>query len=95
MNTMRVVLTGHWASGRRTKSPMNSRLAANSLGTKLPNTHSPGDTEKGDRSPGAENHIQPCADIGEQVTRSTGRCNTPLVIWSDGAFQQDGIFVGL
>ena len=32
-NTMRVVLTGRWARGRRTKSPMSSRLAANSLGT--------------------------------------------------------------
>jgi hypothetical protein len=30
--------------------PMNSRLAANSLANKLPKTHSPGDTEKGDRS---------------------------------------------
>jgi hypothetical protein len=29
---------------------MNSRLAANSLANKLPKTHSPGDTEKGDRS---------------------------------------------
>jgi hypothetical protein len=32
------------------KSPMSSRLAADSLGTKLPKTHSPGDTGKVDRS---------------------------------------------
>jgi hypothetical protein len=30
--------------------PVNSRLAANSLANKLPKTHSPGDTGKGDRS---------------------------------------------
>jgi hypothetical protein len=46
-NIMRVVLTGRWVRGRRTKSPMSSRLAANSLANKLPMTHSPGDTGKG------------------------------------------------
>src|ERR1700676_2227324 len=47
---MRAVLTGRWARGHRTKSPVNSRLAANSLANKLPKTHSPRDTGKGDRS---------------------------------------------
>src|ERR1700694_6339103 len=47
---MRAVLTGRWARGHRTKSPVSSRLAANSLANKLPKTHSPGDTGKGDRS---------------------------------------------
>src|SRR5271167_1489602 len=50
---MRVVLTGRWARGRHTKSLVNSRLAANSQAPKLPKTHSPGDTGKGDRSAGA------------------------------------------
>src|ERR1700730_8210085 len=47
---MRVVLTGLMARGRRTKSPRNSRLAANSLTPKPPETHSVRDPEKGDRS---------------------------------------------
>src|SRR5487761_7007 len=49
-NTMRVALTGRWARGHRTKSPVSSRLAANSLANKLPKTHSRSDTGKGDRS---------------------------------------------
>jgi hypothetical protein len=50
-NTMRVVLTGRWARGRRTKSLVNSRLAENSQAPNPPKTHCPGDTGKGDRSP--------------------------------------------
>jgi hypothetical protein len=42
------------ARGRRTKSPVSSRLAANFLANKLPKTHFPGDTGKGDRSNGPE-----------------------------------------
>jgi len=36
---MRVVLTGYWARGRRTNSPMKSRLAAISWASKQPETH--------------------------------------------------------
>src|SRR5487761_512667 len=56
-NIMRVALTGRWARGHRTKSPVSSRLAANSLANKLPKTHSRSDTGKGDRSPTPGTHI--------------------------------------
>ena len=63
-NMMRVVLTGRWARGRRTKSPISSRLAANLLGTKLPKTHSPRDTEKEDRSLDAKSYSGLCGFRG-------------------------------
>jgi hypothetical protein len=41
---------GRTGRGRRTKSPMSSRLAANSLAPNLPEAHSAHDSGKGDRS---------------------------------------------
>src|SRR5665213_2866110 len=66
---MRVVLTGRWARGRRTKSPVSSRLAANSLANKLPKTHFPGDTGKGGRSNDRMSYYDACGIWG-QVTAS-------------------------
>ena len=53
-NTMRVVLTELTERGRHTKSLVNSRLAANSQASKLPETHSRDDAEKGNRSKDAK-----------------------------------------
>src|SRR5487761_613185 len=67
---MRVALTGRWARGHRTKSPVSSRLAANSLANKQPKTHSRSDTGKGDRSIYPRTHIM----IGTENGGRSGRC---------------------
>jgi hypothetical protein len=55
-NTTRVALTGPMGNERRTKSLVNSRLAANSRAQQLPVTHFRDGTETGDRSiPGEAN----------------------------------------
>jgi hypothetical protein len=51
---------------------MSSRLAANSLASKLPKTHSPGDTGKGGRSPPGKSHSVLCGFRGAGHPQTPG-----------------------
>ncbi len=59
-----------------TKSLVNSRLAANSQAPKLPKTHSPGDTGKGDRSVSRHSSSRQQLESGSPLTQElhSGAC---------------------